>query len=382
MTKTKNIYPLLLFYVITKNLFANFIERELAINQESVNWHIVKHKLKNFPTWWKSNVTRNKSINHPHNLQNFISSINIKQQDFFCRVTIKNSMVTIDALQPTPQWLERKFIYVYQTILEMLLKKKLITVDATFICYISDLPYNNETDIPIFAVHTYKSSQNVILLPDPQTFIMLFRDQEKLLRALKNPQFEWKNKKNILFWRGGPHDCFSKTGWQSWPFCKNSPRTKLIEISAINKDIDAGFTYYWDNAQEDLKERFGLANTVEPIDQFAYKYHISLDGSATASSGIIWKLLSNSVVIKQNSHYIKWYSNLLTPYKHYIPVNKDLSDLDVIMRWIKEHDEEAKEIADTATNLVKENLMLEDYLAYLTFIINQYGKLQQRSTAS
>ena len=60
-----------------------------------------------------------------------------------------------------------------------------------------------------------------------------------------------------------------------------------------------------------------------------YKGQLDIDGNGNAWSGLIWKLRSNSAVIKVASRksHVQWYYDRLVAWKHYIPVRSDLSDL-------------------------------------------------------
>ena len=87
--------------------------------------------------------------------------------------------------------------------------------------------------------------------------------------------------------------------------------------------------------------------------------------------------MSNSVVLKQITPNRQWYYGGLEPYRHYIPVKADLSDLMEKINWAQEHDEEAKEIAEQATQFVKNNLMIEDTFLYLYQLLLHYSDLRR-----
>jgi hypothetical protein len=82
---------------------------------------------------------------------------------------------------------------------------------------------------------------------------------------------------------------------------------------------------------------------------------LDIDGEVNAWSGLWWKLFSNSVVFKVDSHYEQWYYNELKEWVHYIPVKGDLSDLEEKYKWALEHEEECKQININSTNFIKEH---------------------------
>ena len=55
-----------------------------------------------------------------------------------------------------------------------------------------------------------------------------------------------------------------------------------------------------------------------------------------------YELSMNSVVLKVDSKYKMWYSDLLRPYKEYVPVKSDCSDLISQIKWCKDNDSECK----------------------------------------
>jgi hypothetical protein len=64
------------------------------------------------------------------------------------------------------------------------------------------------------------------------------------------------------------------------------------------------------------------------------------------SSGLKWALFSNSVVMAQSPTKTSWaMEELLEPWKHYIPLADDLSDVEEKMQWVVDNDVEAQEIA-------------------------------------
>lgn len=61
-----------------------------------------------------------------------------------------------------------------------------------------------------------------------------------------------------------------------------------------------------------------------------------------------WALYSKSCVIMPHPvRYETWFAEgKLQPWVHFLPVNHDLSDLEVVLRWARENDAEAKAVAE------------------------------------
>jgi hypothetical protein len=60
-----------------------------------------------------------------------------------------------------------------------------------------------------------------------------------------------------------------------------------------------------------------------------------------------------------------WFSRLIVPYVHYIPVNYDLSNLIEQIEWVKNNDEKAKIIAENAYNFSEKYFSIEYQRKYL-----------------
>ena len=64
------------------------------------------------------------------------------------------------------------------------------------------------------------------------------------------------------------------------------------------------------------------------------------------ASGLKWALLSQSVVLMPVPKHTSWaMEELLEPWVHYVPLNADASDVEEKMRWVVEHDDHARRIA-------------------------------------
>lgn len=75
-----------------------------------------------------------------------------------------------------------------------------------------------------------------------------------------------------------------------------------------------------------------------------HKYQINVDGTVAAYR-LPYLLVGDSVVLKQDSIYYEHFYNELQPWKHYIPVRSNLSDLLEKLKWAKDHDEEVRSVS-------------------------------------
>lgn len=193
-----------------------------------------------------------------------------------------------------------------------------------------------------------------------------------------NKDFPWSEKINMAFWRGKKSDGDGEL-----------PRQILINLALKNPVlIDAKFNTpptqtssrfiaKLMGVRDFIARRFGLWGGVKDEEFFKYKIRTNLDGATCTFPGFLKNLLSNSVTIKQETSNEQWFYDAVKPWIHYVPVKKDLSDLIEKIEWIRDHDAEAKKIADVSTEFVQNNLMMEHIDIYVVALLRAYAKLQQ-----
>ena len=92
---------------------------------------------------------------------------------------------------------------------------------------------------------------------------------------------------------------------------------------------------------------FSLIPSLTFEEQCIYKYIIHIDGHVSAFR-LSSELSMNSVILLVESEWKIWYSHLLKPYVHYIPVRKDLSNIYRQIKWCKNNDDKCKQISINA----------------------------------
>ena len=93
--------------------------------------------------------------------------------------------------------------------------------------------------------------------------------------------------------------------------------------------------------------------------------------------GYRWIMLSNSVLVKQETSKIEWFYAAMQPYVHYVPVNENLSDIFKQLEWMKSHDSELQKISMNAQNFAHNNLLPEHIEEQFVLILNEYHKIQR-----
>jgi hypothetical protein len=193
-----------------------------------------------------------------------------------------------------------------------------------------------------------------------------------------NFDIPWKDKKPIAVFRGSSTGCGVTI--------ETNPRLKLALLSSqARKDkdglpfLDAGITK-WNTRPRKIKGNpyltsldikslgFSLVPQLTPKEQSEYKYIINIDGHVSAFR-LSLELGMGSVILKVNSQYKLWFSPLLIPNVHYIPIKEDLSDLIDKIKWCKDNDEKCKKIAQNARKFYEKYLSKNSILDYLQFLL-------------
>ena len=188
--------------------------------------------------------------------------------------------------------------------------------------------------------------------------------------SITNFCHSWEDKKDIAVFRG------SSTG--NGVNIHTNTRMKLCSMESDM--LDVGITN-WNNRPRIHTEKnklilstfskFGKKKSefLTPKQQSFYKYIIHVDGHSSAFR-LSLEMSMKSVLLIVDSDYYIWYKRRLEPYKHYIPIKKDLSDLLQQITWCRENDDKCKIIADDCYKFYEDNLQEQHIYEYLSDIIN------------
>lgn len=268
------------------------------------------------------------------------------------------------------------------------LKHELPDIDLLF-CAEDDYPFDEDpvrselfSKVPLLVMNNSpKYKGNFILIPDSYLiddhWATLF---SKIISANNKYKNSWISKDEKIFWRG------STTGgiYNTDNFHKLA-RLRLVVLSSLYPDkVDAKFSnlvqFSNDTKGQNLRyiiEYMSLLDDyVTETKHLKYKYLISVDGNVTAWKRVPFILLSNSVLIKQETGNIQWFYPAIKPYVHYIPLQNDLSDIFEKLAWLKKNDSKAKSIAENATDFAIKNLAPEKIEAQFVQVLRNYADIQ------
>lgn len=231
---------------------------------------------------------------------------------------------------------------------------------------------------PILTPAKLDSAPYLICMPDRLTTSEWSDLAQKI--QLGNKLHPWDKKVKKCFWRGGQGD-FPALPTDSaealHQACRNSPRFILCSLAMQQPNlIDAAFHKSDVNsALEDIIQPL-CKPPVTKTQHIAYAYLPTLDGAMCTYPGYLWRLLSNSVVFKQETGTSQWFYDALKPFEHYIPLRKDMGDVMERIEWARKHDEECKRISRNARHFVRNNLMIEDIYTYFYVLLKEYTSCQ------
>jgi hypothetical protein len=190
-----------------------------------------------------------------------------------------------------------------------------------------------------------------------------------------NFEVSWEDKKNIAVFRG------SSTG--SGVTIDTNQRLKIAHLSYLKKIdendnlpyLDAGITKWNLRIKKLMKSPelkvidihslpFGLVPFMTIEEQCKHKYIIHVDGHVSAFR-LSLELNMGSVILLVDSEWKVWYSELLKPFVHYVPISKDLSDIYDKIKWCKSNDEKCKKIVSNAKKFYEMYLQKDGVLDYM-----------------
>lgn len=228
-----------------------------------------------------------------------------------------------------------------------------------------------KTYCPVFVIAKYKDNHRAIAMPEV-IYMQNRYDTEGTVKSASS-EVPWEKREDIPFWRGGTTDMpYTELAWDY------RPRARLALFSAAHPDLINGYLSHPAWLDEGLHQYFMEINVMRDWQRLSlwmnYRYLCAVDGVSNPSC-LCWEFLSGSTILKQESEYIQWFYNAIEPYVHYIPFALDCSDLEEKIHWLKEHQTEAKAIAQNAYDFAIHNLENEDVMLYFYLLLQEYAKL-------
>jgi hypothetical protein len=180
---------------------------------------------------------------------------------------------------------------------------------------------------------------------------------------------EWDKKYERAVFRGSSTGC---------AVGDNNIRIKASKLSLKYPDLlDAGVVSFNRKIKKALGKPLQIiipdikkASFMSIEEKAKYKYILNLDGHVSAFR-LGHEFSLKSVILIPKSQYYLWFSFLLIPYEHFVPINEDLSDLITQIKWCKENDKKCKKIALNGYNFYKKYLERDGVFDYMVKILSK-----------
>jgi protein glucosyltransferase len=111
-------------------------------------------------------------------------------------------------------------------------------------------------------------------------------------------------------------------------------------------------------------------------DHCQYKYLFNFRGVA-ASFRFKHLFLCKSLVLHVGEEWVEFFYSALKPWVHYIPVATDLSNVEELLKFCRENDSIAREIAKRGFQFVRDHLKMADITSYWRSLLTAYHALMQ-----
>ena len=244
-----------------------------------------------------------------------------------------------------------------------------------------DIPENGVLGFKTFAYSKNSTRSNITTIPWPQEleFCNISGGVPPHLRSVhhqrESTQIPWDQKINKVVWRGGP-----------WERVLSGPQRQILTahpryyVSMLsyhdkNKWLDACMTprkehlpYIIALHQQQAHCPFRNATSMNETDMMKYRYILNIPGTSGTSTSIIWKMATGSVVFNVATDFEDWFMSLATPpipWKHFVPIKSDLSNLQENFHYMNQHVAYAKQMVEDAIIWVQdiyERVNKEEYM--------------------
>lgn len=221
--------------------------------------------------------------------------------------------------------------------------------------------------------------------PDGEFCMMDYLEAERMKDGIEYPIILWENRSSVPIWRGTPwmnkgDDNIDPTEVYEDALSR-SPRLQVVAWSYHNPNLlDAKISSlrwikrhpYWEKrAVNGLDKLFPSESSSIPPEQYYTQYQVAVVlGGIGAAFRLSIHLSTETAVVLQEWEFKEWFTPMMKPFEHYIPLAEDLSDLDETMHWIAEHPTEVRDIARNGREFYERYLSFEknqEHIAELAF---------------
>lgn len=184
--------------------------------------------------------------------------------------------------------------------------------------------------------------------------------ENKIEKAIFRGNYEWQT------WKLGYWGNIRSESWQ------DSIRGKLYELTKSREDLfDVGIK----NDKYNLPFNQDNIQYIDYPEQQKYKYILDVGQNMNWSDRSRISCFMNSLILKHESECEEFFTKLLKPHIHYLPIDLHLKNIIIQTEWAKNHDAESKIIAQNMNNFAKEFLCEQSIINFAHNLIIEYTKL-------
>ena len=164
--------------------------------------------------------------------------------------------------------------------------------------------------------------------------------------AVENANLAWEDRSDEIVWRGNPSGHGLLVGTPD--LGDNGLVNQRLRMAYAARDTEIDFKFVTGFTAGDSFEALGfMGEKIAEQSWIGRKYAIDIDGYAATWSNLFRRLIYGCCVLKVDSQigFELWYHKLLKPFEHYVPIARDLSDLQEKLDWVRSHPKKARDIA-------------------------------------
>ena len=153
----------------------------------------------------------------------------------------------------------------------------------------------------------------------------------------------WKNKEQMLFWRGG---CNGEKNFYSDYGQWMSSREYICAQNASSIHTNMKITRNIGNSLKSVRDKIDIYGAEVSNSEYGlFKYFPDLNGSVRAWGTIMRHLQGMLVLREKRQSKSLAFDNYMTPWVEYVPVENNFANVGEVLEWCLEHDKDCMEIA-------------------------------------
>lgn len=259
------------------------------------------------------------------------------------------NVVTLSGIQQPASWVSGDLLEAMQDFARVL--SRYLSPDLAesrpFVTVFEDYAWREALKIPTFVRPdlTRNRDGNHVL-----TRMMHYRFDDPV-KKVPSEDMPYHTKSDTMVWRGTCSGNDKTTATGSY---RNYTRHLMFEAVSRSRDrrIDVGFIN--NPGCDGHIPPGGEKKEISMKDQLRHKFLLVVEGNDIASGGQ-WAMASNSVPFMNVPVTQNWaLQSLWVPWKHFVPIAPDFSDLSAKLDWAIAHPADAKRIADEGKRFMEE----------------------------